>query len=36
MADHVRKDIHGPSDQGVIWTVDPTPFQSFVDRELEM
>ena len=25
-----------PSDQDLIWTVDPTPYQSFGDRELEM
>jgi hypothetical protein len=25
-----------PSDQDVIWTVDPNPCQSFGDRELEM
>jgi hypothetical protein len=30
-----RKQEDRPS-QGIMWTVDPTPYRSFEDRELEM
>jgi hypothetical protein len=31
-----NRDLSEPSDQGVIWIVDPTPFQSFADRDFEV